>query len=406
MALISRAFPGVEKRLADFGPATEIPSWAEVSALESGPRQGGRAASLSAFVACRRILCDGVATLPLRAFREKGEIRILSKPQPPLLQKTPYPGIVWRDWLWMVMNSLVVTGNAFLRVTARGPDNRPTSLLPLHPDAVKVEPDKELGWTVPIYKINGKITPAEDIVHIKRYPIAGSVVSLSVIEDCAVTFDLSDAANKYGLRWFRDSANPSGILSSDQDLTPTQIKQSQKNWILSHRGSRYPAMLGGGLKWQSLSITPEESQFLETRKFQRSEIAMLFGVPPHMIGDIEKQTSYGTGVEQQSIGFAVYTLRPWLECIEQILNTLLPGGQYVKFGIDALLRGDYKARQEGYQMAIQSGYLSVNEVRALEDREPIPGGDIHLQPMNFVPLGYVPPEPKAPTTPPAHGEKG
>ena len=402
MSLISRAISGVpEKRT--YTPSAELLPWSEESLRNSGV-SGGSASTLSAFTACRRILADGVATLPLRGFRKKDEIRVLADPQPALLQGTPYPGIVWRDWLWMVMNSLVVTGNAFLRVTARGLDGRPIALLPIHPDSVRVEPSEDMGWVEPIYKIDGKATPRNDIVHIKRYPQAGAVVSLSVLEDCAATFDLSVSADRYGLRWFRDSADPSGILSTEADMTPAQVKQNQLQWAAHHQNSRFPAVLGGGMKWQSISITPNESQFLETRQFQRSEIAMLFGVPPHMIGDIEKQTSYGTGVEQQSIGFVVYTLRPWLECIEQVITSLLPRGQYVKFGIDAMLRGDYKARQEGYQIAIQSGYLSVNEVRALEDRQPIPNGDIHLQPMNFAPLGYTPPEEPASIPTAASGE--
>jgi HK97 family phage portal protein len=158
------------------------------------------------------------------------------------------------------------------------------------------------------------------------------------------------------------------------------------------------------LKWRQISISPNESQFLETRQFQRSEIAMLFGIPPHMIGDTEKSTSWGTGIEQQSIGFVTYTLRPWLTCIESVLSNLLPRGQYAQFNVDALLRGDQKGRYEAYLQARNAGWMNVNEIRELEDRAPIPNGDDYLQPLNYGPLGSDPlaakTPPKPPTSPP------
>jgi HK97 family phage portal protein len=146
-------------------------------------------------------------------------------------------------------------------------------------------------------------------------------------------------------------------------------------------------VLSGGFKWKPITITPEESQFLETRKFQVTEIARLFGVPPHMIGDLERSTSWGTGIEQQSIGFVTYTLRPWLTRIESALSKQLPGGQFVKFNVDGLLRGDSKSRHESYRLGLDGGYYSPNEVRAWEDLAPIENGDSYRQPLNFGPLG-------------------
>lgn len=411
MSFLSRAWQGSgdsEKRTVDFSATARIPSYLEDSASRDlyGGNSGG-AMALPAFFSCVRILCDAVADLPIRAYKVTGEVTVPVNPQPLLLQTSPYPGMTMWSWVWMIMRSLAITGNAFGLITARDKFGKPTAIMPVHPDAVVVQlPNGNLWeWDQPVYTMYGMEVDSADVMHIKRYPIPGCVVGASPVQELASMVGLSLAAERYGLNWFRDAANPSGILSSDQELTPLQAKQAQQAWYTSHHGRRLPAVLGNNLKFQAISITPEESQFLETRAHQRSDIAMIFGIPPHMIGETEKQTSHGTGVEQQSIGFVVNTLRAWLECIEQALSMFLPRGQKVEFDIDDLLRGDTVARWEAYAAAIQNGVLSINEVRVNENRPPIEGGDIHLQPSNFVPLGYIPPEDPAPD-PPADGEKG
>ncbi|WPH57626.1 portal protein [Mycobacterium phage WXIN] len=400
MSLFSRAFSNAyEERTLTPGA---IPSWSAASAIGEGNVNDKSALHLAPFFACVRLLADSVSMLPIRAYRDKDNVPIPAKPQPRLMQDSPYPGLTWFEWLWMLMESLAVTGNAFGYITARDDKVRPTAILPIHPDDIQIEePEDDAAWPDPVYRINGKKVDSADIVHIKRYPVAGCAVGMSPIEYAASAIGLSLSAERYGTRWFRDSANPSGILSTEQELDSTQITQAQKSWIKSHQGRRLPAVLGGGLKWSPIHITPNESQFLETRQFQKSEVAMWFGIPPHMIGDTEKSTSWGSGIESMSIGFVTFTLMPWLVCIEQAFTRLLPRGQQAKFNASALMRGDYKTRQEGYQLAIQNGHMSPNEARALEERPPIEGGDIYLQPMNFVPLGYIPPDPQA-----VSGEKG
>ncbi|AER47863.1 portal protein [Mycobacterium phage Hannaconda] len=408
MSLFTRIFSdgeGPEQRaVAKFGIP---PKWSEVSGSPEDYVNGRGALNLATFFSCVRLLADSVSMLPIKAHRDKDGVPTISKPQPKLMQDSPYPGLTWFEWLWMLMQSLAVTGNAFGYITARDGQGRPTAIMPIHPDCVRIEEaDKTAPWPDPIYRIGGEIVDSQDVVHIRRYPVPGCVVGMSPIEKAASAIGLSISAERYGARWFRDSANPSGLLTSDMDLTPDQVKQTQKSWIQSHQNRRLPAVMSAGIKWQSISITPNESQFLETRQFQKSEIAMWFGIPPHMIGDTEKSTSWGSGIESMSIGFVTYTLMPWLVCIEQAFTTLLPRGQFAKFNANALLRGDYKTRNEGYQLAIQNGHMSPNEARALEERPPIPGGDIYLQPMNFVPLGYVPPEPPASNPPADSGEEG
>ncbi|ATN88820.1 portal protein [Mycobacterium phage DmpstrDiver] len=391
MSFFSRIFTGPsEARIIN--KLESVPSPLDEPFFRGDSHGSHGAMALGAFYACVTLLADTVASLSIDAYRKKGNVRVPVDPQPKLLASTPYPGLTWFDWLWMLMESLAVTGNAFGYITSRGPDGRPAAIMPVHPDCIHVTTSERNGWLEPVYRIDGKIVDNDRIMHIKRYPIAGCVVGMSPIEKAASAIGLGLAAERYGLSWFRDAADPRGILASDADLTPDQVKQTQKQWIQSHHGRRLPAVMSAGIKWQSISITPNESQFLETRGFQRSEIAMWFRIPPHMIGDTEKSTSWGTGIEQQSIGFVTYTLLPWLTCIEQALTAFLPNGQFVKFNHNGLLRGDVKSRFEAYQIGIQNGIYSPNDARSWEDLPPIPEGDIHLQPMNFVPLGYMPPE--------------
>jgi HK97 family phage portal protein len=351
-------------------------------------------------LACVRLLADTIAALPWKAYkRGPNGIPVEVNPQPAIL-RSPFPGFDLFQYKWMMIASLALRGNFYGLVTSRDKMMKPTAILPLHPDAVFLErrPDI-LMWFDPIYRIMGEQVPDEDMMHIRRFCMPGEPWGLSPVRQAAAAIGMGLAAEEYGYRYFRESANPTGLLTTDLELDEKSVERQQKNWISSHQGRRLPAILTGGFKWQNLTITPEESQFLATRKFQRSEISMMYGIPPHMIGDVEKSTSWGTGIEQQTIGAITYTFRGWTSPIESALSNLLPANQYVRFDFNALLRGDIKARYAAYNEAIHSGWLNVNEVRSREQLEPIgPNGDIYLQPVNYAPLGFMPaaPAPSAP----------
>lgn len=409
MSFLSRAFGGESRDLTTTSWLPwvwggTIPTPGEDVALQYGDGHsgvvGGQAMRLSAFNACVTLLADTIASLSVTAYKMQGAVQVPVSPQPVLFADSPYPDLSWFEWLWMLMESLAVTGNGINYVTAVGNDDRPTGLMPVHPSWVQVEwPADRSKWVDPIYRIDGRLIPNDRIVHIKRFPIAGCALGMSPVEKAAAAIGLGLSAERYGLNYFRDSANPSSVLESDLPLDDDQTKRLQKQWVGSHGGRRRPAILSGGVKWRPIAISPNESQFLETRSYQRGEIAMLFRIPPHMIGDTEKSTSWGTGIEQMSIGFVTYTLRPWLTCIEQALSRLLPRGTFVKFNIDGLLRGDVKTRWEAYQLGRDAGVYSVNDIRAMEDLAPVSDGEGRIQPMNFAPLGYEPPEPTQPTPP-------
>lgn len=392
MSFLSRAFTGVAPEVravtsSHFAP----PSPDQVGGLGLRGAGAGEAMSLTAFNACVCLLADTISSLTVTAYRKQGRTRVELDPQPTLFNGSPYPELDWFEWLWMEMECLAVTGNAFCYVTSRGPDERPTGLMPLHPDVLQIEIPKRQRWPEPVFRIEGSKVPGDDIVHFRRYPVAGAVLGMSPVQKAAAAVGLALAAERYGLRYFLDSANPSSVLETDAELSPESARETLKRWVGTQGGRRLPAVLSGGLKWKPISIAPNEAQFLETRQFQRGEIAMMFRVPPHMIGDTQKSTTWGTGIEQMSIGFVKFTLRPWLTCMEQKMSSLLPRGQFVKFNIDGLLRGDVKSRWDAYEAGRRSGALSANDIRAMEDQPPIPtGGDVYLQPVNYAPLGWVP----------------
>lgn len=397
MSFLSRVFSSPPE-VRDITGLVSVPTVYEDSAYgtygnyPTGMTQAN-AMTLSAFYACVTLLADTVASLSLKAYRFENGVKVIVDPQPKLLIDSPYPECTWFSWLWMMMESLTVTGNAFGYITARGADDRPTAIMPVHPDVVRIEIPQHEGVEQPdpIYRIGGEKIPREDLVHFKRYPIAGCALGMSPLQKAAAQVGLGLAADRYGLRYFQDSANPSGVLSTDGELSEQQTKRAMKTWLQSHQGRRLPAVLSNGLKWEGISITPEESQFLETRKFQVTEIARLFRIPPHMIGETEKSSSWGTGIEEQVLGFTKFNLNAWVTCFEQEIGRLLPRGQIAEFSLNDLQRADFKTRWEGYRLGREAGVYSVNDIREMEGMMPVESGDIRLQPLNFAPLGTQPP---------------
>ena len=405
MSFLSRAVTGVpEKRILDSAPwignpydSMSVQGWATMPGEHT---REGDSMALGAFYACVTLLADIISSLPLKAYRKRDNVDTECSPQPDLFKNGPFPEITWFSWLWMFMESLAVTGNGIGYIPSF--DNKmgnATSILPIHPSFVAITESAWEGtkWPKPLYTVLGEEIPNDRIFHIKRYPLAAMPWGMSPVEKAASAIGLGLASQRYGLRYFQDAANPSGILTSDQDLSPQQAAQNQKRWIQSHQGRRLPAILSGGLTWQSVTLTPEESQFLTTREFQVEEVARWFRIPPHMIGATGKSTSWGSGLAEQTLGFVKYTLMPWLVCIEQAITQLLPRGQFAKFDLDELLRADIVSRWEAYRLGRDSGAYSVNDIRAKEDMPKIgKEGDIHLQPANFVPLGTPPPTAASP----------
>jgi HK97 family phage portal protein len=220
-------------------------------------------------------------------------------------------------------------------------------------------------------------------------PGASYLWGLSPIQYAAEAIGVALAAQRFGSALFGEGAQPSSVLTTDQAMNENEAADMKARWDAAHgQGKRGTAVLSGGLQWKPVQLTPEESQFLETRQFSRSEIAGFFRVPPHMIGDVTRSTSWGTGIEEQALGFVTYTLGPWITRWEAALSQVLPKPQYAKFNVAGLLRGRVLDQAQAFRIYRETGMANVDELREKLEWGPLPDGrgQDYLQPLNYAPV--------------------
>lgn len=334
------------------------------------------------------LIAGTCAGLPLHAYRDRGEVRERMPSQPVLVSK-PHPDMTPFEWAELVYVHLLGWGNAYLRKSKQVATGRVTELWPIEPSRVRVGRAKD-GSKVYGIDADGDTLPLtdEEILHIPGLGYDGTA-GMSPIRAARQAIGLAMATEKHGARFFGSGTMLSGVLSTDQRIDTDTADRLKARWKSANAGldnAHDIAVLGSGTNFTPISVNPSDAQFIETQKFSVAQIARIFGVPPHLLMDTEKSTSWGTGIEQQSIGFVTYTLRPWLIRVEQRLSRLLPQPQYVKFAVEGLLRGDTKARYESYAVGRNWGWLSVNDIRRLEDMSPVDGGESYLQPLNMTTL--------------------
>lgn len=352
-----------------------------------------------AVYACVRVLAESIGTLPLITYRRltpRGKERATDHPLYRVLHDRPNPEMTSVELRECIVGHLALRGNAYLEIV-RDTDMRVRELWPLRPDQMRVDrtgPGGRLAYYYTMQGIERPVAPST-ICHIRG--ISGDGVhGWSPIALARDAIGLTLATEEYGARWFSGGARPGGVLQTQGHLTQEAAERLRDSWNQAHQGldgAHRVAVLEEGVTWQQIGIAPEDSQFLETRKFQTNEIARLFRVPPHMIADLERATF--TNIEHQSLDFVVHTLRPWLVRIEQaflrdLFNGPMDRDYYPEFLVDGLLRGDLQARYTAYATARNWGWLSVNDIREIENLNDVPDGDIYLQPLNMVPAGTEP----------------
>lgn len=353
----------------------------------------------SAVYACVRILAESVAGLPLHVYGRTANGSKSTKPSHPLyrlLHDEPnreMTSFVFRETL---MSHLLLWGNAYAQIIRDG-RGFPIALYPLLPDRMAVD-RRESGELVYTYQSDkGQVKlRRENVLHIPGLGFDG-LIGYSPIAMAKNAVGLALATEDYGATFFANGANPGGVLEHPGVIKPEQADRLRESWQSQFGGANAHkvAVLEEGLKFHQMSIPPEQAQFLETRKFQINEIARIFRVPPHMVGDLEKSSF--SNIEQQSLEFVKYTLDPWVVRWEQSLQQalILPSEKatiFIKFNLDGLLRGDYQSRMQGYSTGIQNGFMSVNDVRGLEDMNLLTaeeGGDLHFVNGNMVKLADV-----------------
>lgn len=362
----------------------------------AGKRVNERSAmQMTAVYSCVRILAEAVAGLPLHLYRYKedgGKEKALDHPLYLLLHDEPNPemsSFVFRETL---MTHLLLWGNAYAQIIRNG-RGEVMALYPLMPDRMAVDRDDKgqlyYEYTTsaddaPISKGSIVRLKPSDVLHIPGLGFDG-LVGYSPIAMAKNAIGLAIATEEYGSKFFANGAQPSGVLEHPGTIKdPQRVRDSWMSQFGGSANSNKIAVLEEGLKYTPISISPEQAQFLETRKFQINEIARIFRVPPHMVGDLEKSSF--SNIEQQSLEFVKYTLEPWLVRWEQsIQRTLFSADEkkryFVRFNVEGLLRGDYASRMNGYAVGRQNGWMNANDIRELENLDRIPaeeGGDLYL----------------------------
>lgn len=392
------------------------PTPALLEAFGVGPSTTGitvtnqKAMRLAAVYACVRILAESLASLPLVTYQrlERGKRRATEHPVYNLLHSRPNPEMTPFQFIETMMGHVALTGNAYAEIEWNG-RGQPINLWPIVPDRVRVE---RLGgkkrYIVNVPTGAPVALAQDDMLHVPGFGYDG-LIGYSPIGLMRQTVSVAMAAEEFGARFYGNGSRPGGILTMapGQKMSPEAKERLKRGWEQMQGGlsnSHRVALLEEGLTWQKISIDPDDAQFLETRKFQVSEIARIFRVPPHMIGDLEKATF--SNIEQQSIDFVTNTLRPWAVRWEQVLSHDLfsdysAGNFFAKFLMDALMRGDTESRYAAYDIGRNGGWLSANDIREMEDMNALPGdeGDLYLVPLNMAPAEQVAAQAEALETP-------
>lgn len=397
---------GFETKAVDY-PANALPVGAQdgdnlrrnviTVPAERYDAHGSNPIGIAATWACVNLLAGTIASLPLMIYRRGADGSREVATDHPLyyvLHDSPNFDQTAVDFWEYMCAAIELHGNAYADLVRRDGGGL-YSMVPVRPDLVEVKRlangDLEYRWT----DENGaQVRGQQDVLHIRGFS-GGPLGGVSTLSTCARTFHAAGSAEMAASKMFDNGVMPSGVLSTEKTLTPEQRQLAEQLLTEKFRGAMNagrPMLLDNAVKWEQLTISPEDAQLLETRRFGIEEICRVFGVPPHMIGHTENSTSWGTGLEQQTLGFQKFTLRRRLKRIEQALEKQLrtpadrAAGISIEFNLEGLLRGDSEGRASFYNTMTQIGAMTINEVRALENLPPVEGGDTPRMQMQNVPI--------------------
>ena len=362
---------------------------ANIGSAAGMPVNANTAMRVSTVFACVRLISGAVANLPLHIKeRVVSETRVDRTDHQlwTVLRRRPNAWQTPSQFRRMMQAHLLLRGNAFAMIVRSGA--KVLGLIPLDPDRMKVKQLDSLRLAYEYTRRDGGVTrlAQEDVMHLVGLTLDG-VNGVSVITYARETLGLSMAQEQHGSTTFKNAARPSMVIVHPKKLgkeSLANLRESIEAYKQGGESEGKALVFEEGVQTHQISMTAEDAQWIESRKFSRTDIAMFFGVPPHMIGDTEKSTSWGSGIEQQSIGFVTYTLEDHLTTWEETINRdlIAEPNIYSRFNRKALVRGDIKTRQGFYVSMLQWGVYSPNEVRKLEDENPREGGDIYYDPPN------------------------
>lgn len=341
---------------------------------------------IGAVYACVRLLADTISTLPADTYYRDGGERLPYRPKP-LWLENPDLGTSREDHLQQAMVSLLLDGNVFIRIF-RNNSGEVIALTVLDPTRVEVRRNyttREVEYVI----LNVGVLTMDEVLHITELRRPGALRGVSRIEEVKQGLGLAAALEEFSARFFGQGSTTSGIIEWPGSLTQEQAKDLADGYEQGHKGlrrSHRPGVLYGGAKFVKTGVDPNEAQMLESRQFAVEEIARIFRVPLHLLQVATPGAMSYASVEQNAIQFAQYTLRPIITKLETAYSSLLPGPVFVKFNLDAILRGDIQTRFAAYSTGQQAGFLSVNDIHRLEDMPPAEGGDEYRVPLANVNL--------------------
>jgi len=348
------------------------------------------ALTFSAVYAAVRIISETIASIPLNVYQADGETRVkaVGHPVQDLLAKAPNSVSSTFTFREAMASNLVLHGNAYAKIEMNAA-GRPTALIPLNP--MKVEVKVVDGEKV--YVFDKKHTYLDyEILHFVGLSFNG-LTGKSPLSMAREAVAIGLAAQEYGARFYSNGANAGGVITAPGRLNTEVVKRLRESWNRAQSGnsnSHSTAILEEGMKYEKIGLDPEAAQFLQSRKFQVNEIARIFRIPPSYLADLEN-SSTRANVEQQAIQFVRDCITPYVRRMEVELNRKLfredEPNLYAYFTMEGLMRGDLQGRYDAYATARQWGWLSVNDIRDLENLNPVEGGDIYLQPLNMVQSG-------------------
>lgn len=344
--------------------------------------------------ACCRLLSEAVASLPGRVYQAtpEGKDLALKHPYQKLLAKQPNPLMTSLQWIQTTVLHLCLYGNAF--TVPEMVDGEAVALWPVLPIHVRLQRRANSPVWNYVYTdmVTGQMTTfdplARQLLHFRIFSLDG-VMGLSPIQYQAATIAMDGASAQYALALYQNGGRPSGVLSYPNSLKAEQVSNIRSVWKSLHSGPTNAgnvAVLENGAKYEALTIPPEQLQYIAQQHFSTEQIARIFGVPPHLVGAMDKPTY--ASVEQQSLEFLTYTLTPIVAAIEQTISAVLLDDPYFyRMKLQAFERSDIRSRYASYATGRQWGFLSVNDIRDLEDMNRVENGDVYLQPLNMVPAG-------------------
>ena len=353
----------------------------------------------SAVFACVRVLAESVASLPLITYRRLpsgGKERAREHALYGLLHDAPNPLMTSLEFREAMQTHMLLWGNAYAEIVADGRGNV-TELWPLRPDAMeKIEPTGEgLVYTYRLPSGKSVELPGWQVLHLRGLSSNGLVGYSPIMTAAREAVGKGLAVQQFGSMFFRNGARPGGILSFPGELSSEAMGRIRESWQEHYGGlnnAHRVAILEQGMTYQEVGIPPAAAAYIEDQKLSILDIARVYRVPPHMIGDLERATF--SNIEHQAIEFVTHSLRPWLVRWEQAIQQRLMTERdrqthVVEFLVDGLLRGDVTSRYQAYAVARQNGWMSANDIRELENQNPIDDGDLYLVPLNMIPAGDV-----------------